>query len=172
MSLSWLITYSLLSQFVLFRFLPNTLIIAPIFALAWGVKKLQMPSLLLLALFLGLFFDLFSSSLPVGSHPLIFILSALIIRQFHHYFYDDKLITITVLSLTFSLFTNLFTIIVHIINSQIFQINPLFVVSEIIIPSLLDAVFCIISTLIFKATLPVIKWIASKFTKRINPRAI
>jgi len=168
MSLSWIVFFSIFAQIAMFRFLPHMLIITPILALAWGIKKLQTPQLLCLAFFLGLFFDLFSSSLPVGSHPLIFILCVLIIKQFHHYFYDDKLITITLLSLAFSLFTNLFTIIVHSLNSQIFQINLIFVLSEIIIPSLFDTAFCIVSTLAFKAIQPLFKWI----TKRTNPRAI
>ena len=168
MSLSWIVFYSILAQIGLFRFLPSTLIITPIFALAWGIKKIQTPSLLSLAFLLGLFFDLFSSSLPVGSHPLIFILCALIIKQFHHYFYDDKLITIALLSLSFSLFANLLTIAFYALNSQIFQINTIFVLSEIVLPSLFDTAFCVVSTLAFKALVPLFKWI----TKRTNPRAI
>ncbi|MCE5316289.1 MAG: rod shape-determining protein MreD [Parachlamydia sp.] len=70
--------------------------------LIYVIYERKLSQILWIALFLGLFMDLFSSGTRIGFFALTFLLAALFVSQFKLYFFKDRLSTLPLMTFLFS----------------------------------------------------------------------
>ena len=115
--------------------LPFTFILPMIFSL----KKIPLPLFLSLCALSGLFVDCFDSSLPIGAHALIFLITGALANAFHHFFFSDKFISIAFFSMLLSV-TITFQLLalrrgIHLKGASL--------ISEFLICPLIDSLYCL-----------------------------
>ena len=115
--------------------LPFTFILPIMFSL----KKLPVPLFLSLCALCGLFVDCFDSSLPMGSHAAIFLVTGGLANEFHRFFFSDKFISIAFFSMLLSI-TITFQLLA--LRRGIHLKGPS-LISEFLICPLIDSLYCL-----------------------------
>lgn len=108
-----------------------------------SLKRLSAPYIVILCLLSGLFIDMFDSSVKMGSHACIMVITALLSLKLSPLFFKDKFSPSFFFSFLISLFVTLQTFLMHAIFGKAVALNLSSFLSELLICPLLDSAFCV-----------------------------
>lgn len=126
-----------------------------------SLYQYSLKATLVRATCVGVLFDLFSSSVRFGTTPWNYCLSTLLLYSQKHNFFEDKISTLSLMSLLFSLFSSFFSLLFAFFFDHFTFFSLKWVCTDWFGMALLDSAYALVLSLSFQLTVKVSKMISN-----------